>query len=150
MRPGIEPELIHNRRQKPFFLLAHAPGVLDDCRRSTRWFSNSLAILSPYLSLHFLSFSPLPGSHRGRGPETSCERLLHSTFLVAEEILYSGDFLLPVTSLGTKDPSTEQQVPEQGKELGLTCPGALGTGKDLAWRDQSDSQKKPSKKNPTK
>lgn len=85
------------------------------------------AILSPYLGLHSLSFSPLPGSRRGGGPEISCERLLHSTFLVAEEILYSGDFLLPATSRGTKGPKAEQ-VPEQGKELGLTCPGALGTG----------------------
>lgn len=117
---------IHDRRQNPLLLLAHTPGVLGSCR-STKRFSNSPAILSPYLSLHFLSFSALPGSRRGRGPEISCERLLHSTFLVAEEILYSGDFLLPVTSVGTKGPKAEQ-VPEQGKELGLTCPGALGTG----------------------
>lgn len=113
-------------KAEPLFLLTHTPGDLVGCR-STKRFRNSPAILSPYLGLHSLSFSPLPGSRRGEGPEISCEMLLHSTFLVAEEILYSGDFLLPATSIGTKSPKAEQ-VPEQGKELGLTCPGALGTG----------------------
>lgn len=135
-------------KAEPLFLLAHTPGDVVGCRGSTKRFRNSPAILSPYLGLHSLSFSPLPGSRRGEGPEISCERLLHSTFLVAEEILYSGDFLLPVTSIGTKGPKAEQ-VPEQGKELGLTCPGDWAQGEDLAWRDQTDSQKKLSKENPT-
>lgn len=52
-----------------------------------------------------------------------------------------------MTSLGTKGPKAEQ-VPEQGKELGLTCPGSWARG-DLAWHDQTDSQKETSKDNPT-
>lgn len=49
-------------------------------------------------------------------------------------------FLLPATAVGTNGPKAEW-VPEQGKELGLTCPGALGMQEDLTWCKQTEPKK---------